>query len=55
MFNIFFFIENYAVCELMSKIMVEPEVPQMTSKRFWTVFQSENRDVQHCGDAAQTG
>ena len=39
----------------MSKIMVEPEVPQMTSKRFWAVFQSQNRDVQHCGDAAQTG
>ena len=32
MFNNFFFSENRAVYEIMSKNMVEPEGPQMTSQ-----------------------
>jgi hypothetical protein len=32
MFNNFFFFENQAVCEIMSKYVVEPEGPQMTSQ-----------------------
>jgi hypothetical protein len=31
-FNNFFFFENVAVYEIMSKSMVEPEGPQMTSR-----------------------